>query len=100
MPLHQTNRPCVYILANRRNGTIYVGVTTDLVKRIYEHKNELFGGFTKEYGIKQLVWYETHDDLYAARARERAIKKWNRQWKIELIEKVNPYWLDLSDSLN
>ncbi|MBI2961638.1 MAG: GIY-YIG nuclease family protein [Betaproteobacteria bacterium] len=88
-------QPCVYILASRRNGTLYVGVTSDLIKRIYEHKNDFVDGFTKEYGVHTLVYFELHGDMQAAIEREKRIKKWNRAWKLELIEKDNPEWRDL-----
>ncbi|MBI4293887.1 MAG: GIY-YIG nuclease family protein [Betaproteobacteria bacterium] len=88
-------RPCVYILASKRNGTLYVGVTSDLVKRIYEHKNDFVDGFTKEHGVHVLVYFELHDDMQVAIEREKQIKKWNRAWKLALIEKVNPQWRDL-----
>jgi len=92
-------RPCVYILASKRNGTLYVGVTSDLVKRVYEHKNGLADGFTKKYGIHNLVYFELHEDMNTAIAREKQIKKWNRTWKLELIEKSNPEWKDLYDDI-
>ena len=85
----------VYILASRRYGTLYVGVTGVLGGRIYEHKNDLLPGFTRRYGVHTLVWYEAHSDVYDAIAREKQIKGWNRDWKIRLIEKSNPNWDDL-----
>ena len=85
----------VYILASRRNGTLYVGMTDDLVRRTWEHRNGVVPGFSRKYGVKSLVWYEVHDTREAAFQRERQIKKWNRAWKIELIEKANPEWHDL-----
>lgn len=85
----------VYILASKIGGTLYIGVTNDLVRRIYEHRMRLVDGFTKKYGIHRLVYYEQFDDVAAAILREKQIKKWEREWKIELIEKENPYWLDL-----
>ena len=85
----------IYILASKRNGTIYLGITSNLLKRIYEHKNNLIEGFTKKYNVHTLVYYETYNDIYDAIAREKSIKKWKRQWKIELIEKFNPKWEDL-----
>jgi putative endonuclease len=88
----------VYILANKRNGTTYVGVTSDLVKRIYEHKNSIFEGFTKKYSINLLVYYEAHNEIKVAIEREKQIKNWKREWKIDLIEKNNPTWKDLSSS--
>jgi len=87
--------PCVYILASARNGTLYVGVTSDLVKRVFEHRNDFVEGFTKKYKVHRLVYYEVFGDLTAAITREKQIKKWKRVWKIELIEAGNPYWNDL-----
>ena len=89
----------VYIMASGRNGTIYVGVTSDLIARGYQHRNGLVASFTRSYGCKMLVWFETHENLQEARARERQIKKWNRQWKLSEIEKLNPNWDDLYPSL-
>ena len=89
----------VYILASRRNGTLYVGVTNDLVRRIYEHKNDLVEGFSQEYAVHELVYFEACEDIRTAIEREKRIKKWNRQWKIELIEKNNPEWNDLYPSI-
>ena len=86
----------VYILANKPNGTLYVGVTNNLLRRIYEHKNGLLDGFTKKYGIKNLIYYEQTNDIGSAIAREKCIKKWNRLWKRRVIEKDNPEWRDLS----
>jgi putative endonuclease len=85
----------VYILASKRNGTLYVGVTNDLVKRVYEHKNDLAKGFTERYGVHELVHFEMTDSIECAIAREKQLKKWNRQWKIDLIEKTNPDWKEL-----
>ena len=85
----------VYILASQRNGTLYIGVTSNLIKRVYEHKNNLVGGFTQKYDVHRLVYFETTDDINNAIRREKQIKKWNRDWKIELIEKNNPDWRDL-----
>ena len=87
--------PCVYILASQRNGTIYVGVTSDLVKRIWQHKSELVEGFTKKYQVHTLVWYEAHDTMESAIVREKQIKAWKRLWKLALIEQSNPSWQDL-----
>ena len=87
--------PCVYILTNKPRGVLYIGVTSDLPGRVWEHKNEITGGFTKRYRIQTLVWYEMHDTMDTAINREKALKKWNRSWKIELIEKDNPQWRDL-----
>jgi putative endonuclease len=88
-------QPCAYLLASRRNGTLYVGVTSDVVKRVWEHKADLADGFTKRYGVHMLVWYELHDSMEGAIRREKAIKEWKRRWKLELIEKQNPEWRDL-----
>ena len=85
----------VYILASKKNGTLYIGVTSDLVKRIYEHKNNLVEGFTKKYNVHNLVHYETAEDINSAITREKQLKKWNRDWKIKLIEEGNPEWRDL-----
>jgi putative endonuclease len=85
----------VYILARRRNGTLYIGMTDDLGRRIWEHKEGAIPGFTKKYSVKLLVWFEAHDTRESAFIRERQIKKWNRAWKLELIEKQNPEWRDL-----
>ena len=89
----------VYILASDRYGTIYIGVTSDLVKRVWQHKAGLVSGYTKEYKVKRLVWYEVHEDIKAAITREKQIKKWNRAWKIELIQKPNPLWDDLYEAV-
>jgi putative endonuclease len=88
-------QPAVYILSSKRNGTLYVGVTSDLVKRVWEHKNDLLEGFTKKYGVHDLVYFELHGDMESAITREKQLKKWHRGWKIELIEKNNPTWRDL-----
>ena len=88
-------RPCVYILASARNGTLYVGVTSDIVRRIYEHKTDAVDGFSKKYATHRLVYAEFHDDMPNAILREKQIKKWRRAWKLELIEQGNPRWLDL-----
>ncbi len=93
------NHYYVYILASKRNGTLYIGVTNDLIKRVYEHKNDLVEGFTKKYGVHSLVYYEDARDVNSAITREKQMKKWRRQWKIELIEKDNPEWKDLYSSL-
>jgi putative endonuclease len=85
----------VYILASRKNGTLYIGVTSDLIKRIYEHKNDLVDGFTKQHRVHNLVYFETTESIESAIAREKKLKKWNREWKIRLIEKNNPEWRDL-----
>jgi putative endonuclease len=92
-------QPAVYIPASKRNGTLYIGVTSNLVKRIWEHKNNLVEGFTKRYGVHQLVWYELHDTMESAIEREKRLKEWKRAWKLELIEKTNPEWHDLYDEV-
>ena len=92
-------QPCVYILANQRNGTLYVGVSSDLVKRIWIHKNDFIEGFSKQYGVHSPVFYELHADMAAAITREKQIKKWNRSWKMELIESTNPEWKDLWEQI-
>jgi putative endonuclease len=86
---------CVYILASKTKGTLYIGVTSALVKRVWEHKRKAAGGFAARYGVDRLVYYELHDSAEAAIRREKQLKKWNRAWKIRLIEKQNPTWLDL-----
>jgi putative endonuclease len=92
-------QPCVYILASKPNGTLYTGVSSDLVKRVYEHKNGLANGFTKKYNVHRLVYFELHEHMNAAITREKQIKKWNRAWKLELIEKSTPQWKDLYDDI-
>jgi putative endonuclease len=89
----------VYILANKRNGTLYIGVTTDLAARIFAHRNGTGSVFTKKYGVKILVWYETYDMVTDAIQRETTLKHWLRKWKLELIEKTNPNWDDLYETL-
>ena len=88
-------QPAVYILASKRNGTLYIGVTSGLVKRIWEHKNGVVEGFTKRYNVHQLVWYELHESMESAINREKQLKEWKRKWKLELIESSNPNWQDL-----
>ena len=85
----------VYILASRKRGTLYIGVTNNLIRRVYEHKNDVVEGFTKRYRVHQLVYFERTNDVYAALVREKQMKKWYRKWKIELIEESNPEWRDL-----
>ena len=92
-------QPVVYILASKRNGTLYIGVTSDLQKRVSEHRNDLVDGFTKRYGVHRLVYYELHQNMATAIGREKQMKKWDRAWKLELIEKQNPEWADLWDSI-
>ena len=89
----------VYILASRRNGTLYIGVTNDLARRMSEHKAKLVPGFTRKYGVDKLVYFEEYTSILEARARERSLKRWQRAWKIALIEKMNPQWRDLTDEL-
>ena len=88
----------VYLLASKRNGTLYLGVTGDLANRAWQHRNDLIEGFTKKYGVHLLVWFEEHDDVRDAIDREKQINGWNRAWKIKLIEKRNPQWLDLYEN--
>jgi len=89
----------VYILASKRNGTLYTGVSSDLVKRVVDHKNGLADGFTKKYKVHHLAYFELHEDMYTAISREKQIKKWNRAWKLELIETNNPEWKDLREDI-
>ena len=90
----------VYIMASQRNGTLYVGVTNDIARRVHEHRTGAADGFTKRYNVKQLVWYETHGDVQAAIAREKSIKRWPRRYKLNVIEAMNPGWNDLYEALN
>jgi putative endonuclease len=87
--------PCVYILASEKDGYLYVGVTSNLLRRVYQHKSSVLDGYTKQHQVGILVWYEIHDVMESAIRREKAIKKWNRAWKIELINSMNPQWCDL-----
>lgn len=87
--------PAVYILASKRNGTLYIGVTSDLIQRIWQHREGVVEGFTQQYALKTLVWYEQHETMESAIKREKALKKWNRDWKLRLIEERNPDWNDL-----
>jgi putative endonuclease len=89
----------VYILASRHHGTLYTGVTSDLLKRLVEHREGFVPGFTRKYGVKRLVWFEAHDDIAQAILREKRIKDWKRDWKIDLIERENPDWADLAQTL-
>ena len=91
--------PCVYMLANKPNGTLYVGVTANLVQRVWQHRNHWVAGFTERYRIHMLVWYEVHETMERAIRREKALKKWNRAWWIALIEKRNETWADLYDEI-
>jgi len=92
-------KPVVYILASKRNGTLYIGVTSDIIKRVWEHKNSAVDGFTKKYGVNLLVYYELHDSMESALTREKQMKKWKREWKIKLIEGMNQNWDDLYEGL-
>ena len=89
----------VYILASKRNGTLYTEVTSNIVQRVWQHKNDMLDGFTQKYNVKILVYYETHDNAESALTREKQIKKWRRDWKLRLIEKSNPHWKDLYDNI-
>jgi putative endonuclease len=93
------NQAYVYILSSQRNGTLYIGVTSDLIKRIYQHRNNLSEGFTKKYKVHRLVYFETTPSITGAIQREKQLKQWRRKWKIELIEKDNPEWTDLYGAL-
>jgi len=97
--VHQDFQPCVYLLASKRNGTLYIGVTSNLLARIHQHRTGAVRGFTREYAVKQLVWFEQHATMDSAITREKRIKKWNRAWKLELIEAHNPDWRDLAEDL-
>jgi putative endonuclease len=88
-------QPCVYLLASSRNGTLYTGVTSDLIARTWQHREHVVDGFTKKYEVTKLVWYELHGEMHLAITREKQIKKWNRAWKIRLIDEMNPPWRDL-----
>jgi len=90
---------CVYILASKRNGTLYIGVTSNLMKRIWEHKESVVDGFTKTHAVKMLVYYERHEDVKSTIHREKRLKEWKRSWKVALIEKNNPQWKDLYKEL-
>jgi putative endonuclease len=89
----------VYLLASGKHGTLYLGVTRDIVRRVYEHKSKAVNGFSKRYDVDRLVWFELHDDPSAAIVREKQLKKWRRDWKIRLIEESNPEWIDLYDGI-
>ena len=97
--MKREKQPAVYILSSRRNGTLYIGVTSNLQRRIWEHREALCDGFTKRYSVQLLVYYELHDSIDDAIKREKQLKKWNRAWKIELIESRNPDWIDLWDEI-
>ena len=89
--------PCVYLLASRFHGTLYTGVTSILLGRVWQHREEITKGFTARYGIKRLVWFEVHETMESAIRREKSIKRWRREWKLDLIEKENPTWRDLAE---
>jgi len=91
--------PCVYLLASRRNGTLYLGVTSDLLGRVWQHRSGICSGFTARYRVHDLVWYESHETMGQAIAREKAMKQWRRSWKISKIEALNPDWVDLYPGL-
>jgi putative endonuclease len=95
----EEKRPCVYILASKRNGTLYVGVTSNIVRRVWEHRSEAVSGFTRQYKVYVLVFAEFHETMESAILREKQIKRWKRGWKLELIERDNPQWHDLYDAL-
>ena len=99
MQMHEHFDPAVYLLASRRNGTLYAGVTSDLINRLHQHRDGQTGGFTKDHGVQRLVWFEQHATMEQAIIREKRIKKWNRSWKIRLIEEANPDWDDLAIGL-
>ncbi len=92
-------QPCVYMMASSRNGTLYIGVTSDLISRIWQHKNNVADGFTKKHDVHVLVWCEPHENMESAINREKTLKKWNRIWKLRLIEQFNPDWQDLYEQL-
>ena len=92
-------QPCVYMMTSERNGTLYIGVTSDLIARTWQHKNNAVDGFTKKYDVHKLVWYEPHQNMESAILKEKALKKWNRIWKLRLIEQMNPDWQDLYHQL-
>ena len=97
MRMHPDFSPTVYLLASQRNGTLYTGVTSNVLARIRQHRQGLIRGFTREYGVKLLVWFEQHSTMDSAITREKRIKKWNRAWKLDLIEAANPDWRDLAE---
>jgi putative endonuclease len=92
-------QPAVYIMASERNGTLYIGVTSDLVQRVWQHRNDAAQGFTQQYNVHSLVYFEQHQDMLAAIQREKQLKRWNRSWKINLIQRDNPTWRDLWDDI-
>lgn len=96
----KTMQPAVYIMTNQRNGTLYIGVTSNLIQRIYQHKHGMVDGFTKEHDLHILVWYQLHDTMENAIITEKRMKKWKREWKLNVIEQMNPYWRDLWEDIN
>jgi putative endonuclease len=96
---NHTKNPCVYMLASKKNGTLYIGVTSNLIQRVFQHKNNITQGFTQKYNVKTLVWYEQHPSMESAIIREKRLKEWKRAWKIKLIEEMNVNWLDLYPSI-
>ena len=88
-------QPCVYLLTSQKNGTLYTGVTSDLIKRVWQHKNNVVEGFSQKYNVHILVWYELHETMESAIQREKVIKNWKREWKINMIVELNPDWCDL-----
>ena len=99
MDFRENKAPATYILASARNGTLYVGVTSNLPKRIWEHQNDQVAGFTKKYGVHRLVYFEVHEEMVEAITREKQIKAWKRAWKLRLIEEQNPAWADLASQI-
>lgn len=99
MTRNRMKKGFVYIMSNKQDGVLYIGVTSDIVKRVYEHKNDFVDGFTKQYNLKNLVYYEVYDEIEEAIKREKQLKNWHRDWKIELINKQNPKWEDLYESI-
>jgi putative endonuclease len=94
-----SHHPCVYILSSKPNGTLYIGVTSNLIKRVWEHKSNCVHGFTSKYHVHTLVWYEQHDSMESAILREKSLKKWDRTWKLRLIEENNSEWIDLYEMI-
>ena len=92
-------QPCVYIMASKHNGTLYIGTTSNLVQRVWQHMNDIAAGFTKRYRVHTLVWYESHATMLSAITREKQLKEWNRAWKLDLIERSNPSWRDLYEDV-
>ncbi len=97
--MYEEKQPAVYILASKKNGTLYIGVTSNILKRVWEHKNSLINGFSKKYSANKLVYFEIWADMYSAISREKKLKKWHRKWKIDLINTINPEWKDLYEEI-